>query len=87
LLTPWVFRVIFCDGNKPSLLAGLVKEVRALAGNEGRDPPDINFFLNIVPIVGLALEEAQAKSDIAMEFADWEGGLACVSGFTGLDLS
>ena len=22
-----------------------------------------------------------------MEYADWEGGLACVSGFTGLDLS
>lgn len=58
-----------------------------MAAKEGRDPADINFFPNIVPIVGRTLEEAQEKHDIAMKYADWEGGLACVSGFTGLDLS
>jgi alkanesulfonate monooxygenase SsuD/methylene tetrahydromethanopterin reductase-like flavin-dependent oxidoreductase (luciferase family) len=62
-------------------------QVRALAVKEGRDPTDINFFPNITPIVGRTLEEAQAKYEIAKEYADWEGGLACVSGFSGLDLS
>ena len=85
LISPFL-RVIFRDGNKPSYLAKLVKEVRALAAAEGRDPTDINFFPNIVPIVGRTFEEAQVKHDIAMEYADWEGG-PCVSGFTGLDLS
>jgi alkanesulfonate monooxygenase SsuD/methylene tetrahydromethanopterin reductase-like flavin-dependent oxidoreductase (luciferase family) len=54
---------------------------------EGRETTDINFFPNIAPIVGRTLEQAQAKHAIAVEYADWEGGLACVSGFTGLDLS
>ena len=54
-----LFRVIFCDGNKPSLLAKLVKEVRALAVQEGREVTDINFFPNIAPIVGRTLEQAQ----------------------------
>jgi len=38
---------------------------------EGRDPTDINFFPNIVPIVGRIVEEVQAKHDIAMEYAHW----------------
>jgi alkanesulfonate monooxygenase SsuD/methylene tetrahydromethanopterin reductase-like flavin-dependent oxidoreductase (luciferase family) len=54
-----------------------------LAAAEGRDLTDINFFPNMVPIVRRTVEEAQAKHDIAMEYADWEGDLACVSGFTG----
>ncbi|RDW74813.1 bacterial luciferase-like protein [Coleophoma cylindrospora] len=79
--------VIFCAGDKPSDLVDLVKEVRAMAVKEGRNATDINFFPSLAPIVGRTLEEAQAKYKIALEYADWEGGLACVSGFSGLDLS
>jgi alkanesulfonate monooxygenase SsuD/methylene tetrahydromethanopterin reductase-like flavin-dependent oxidoreductase (luciferase family) len=61
--------------------------MRAMAVKEGRAATDINFFPNITPIVGRTLEEAQEKYEIAKEYADWEGGIACVSGFTGLDLS
>jgi alkanesulfonate monooxygenase SsuD/methylene tetrahydromethanopterin reductase-like flavin-dependent oxidoreductase (luciferase family) len=62
-------------------------QVRAMAVKEGRAATDVNFFPMITPIVGRTLEEAQEKYEIAKSYADWEGGLACVSGFTGMDLS
>jgi len=61
--------------------------MRAMAIKEGRGPYDVKFFPQITPILGRTLEEAQAKYEHAKSFADWEGGIACVSGFTGLDLS
>jgi alkanesulfonate monooxygenase SsuD/methylene tetrahydromethanopterin reductase-like flavin-dependent oxidoreductase (luciferase family) len=74
---------IFSGGSKPSDLTELIKEVRAMAVKEGRDPYDVKFFPNLTPILGATYEEAKAKHDKWIKNADWEGGLACVSGFTG----
>jgi alkanesulfonate monooxygenase SsuD/methylene tetrahydromethanopterin reductase-like flavin-dependent oxidoreductase (luciferase family) len=78
---------VFCQGSKPSDLTDTIKEMRAMAIKEGRDPYDIKFFPGICPIIGRTLEEAQEKYRIAEEYTDWEGGLACLSGWTGVDLS
>jgi alkanesulfonate monooxygenase SsuD/methylene tetrahydromethanopterin reductase-like flavin-dependent oxidoreductase (luciferase family) len=77
---------VFCQGS-PQELAPMIKEMRAMAVQEGRDPYDIKFFPGLSVIVGRTLEEAQEKYRIAEENADWEGGLATLSGWTGVDLS
>jgi alkanesulfonate monooxygenase SsuD/methylene tetrahydromethanopterin reductase-like flavin-dependent oxidoreductase (luciferase family) len=73
--------------NTPAESAVFTKGVRDMAAKEGRDPKDIKFFQGMAPFLGRTLEEAQAKYDIAKEYADWEGGLATISGFTGVDFS
>ncbi|RDW74815.1 hypothetical protein BP6252_05957 [Coleophoma cylindrospora] len=78
---------IFVGGGDPVEIGKMVKEVRALAAQEGRDPEDVKFFPLLTPILGRTLEEAQAKHDVAEKYVDWEGGLAMLSDFTGLDLS
>ena len=80
---------IFCGGGKPEHLTETIKNIRKMAIAEGRDPYDVKFFPQITPIIGRTLEEAQAKYAYGKKLAEaaWEGGIACVSGFTGLDLS
>lgn len=78
---------IFCQASSPADIADTIKEMRAMAVAEGRDPYDIKFFPQLNPIVGRTLEEAQEKYRIVRENADWEGGLATLSGWTGVDLS
>jgi alkanesulfonate monooxygenase SsuD/methylene tetrahydromethanopterin reductase-like flavin-dependent oxidoreductase (luciferase family) len=78
---------VFVTARNPSEMAGTIREMRALAVKEGRDPYDIKFFPALNPIIGRTLEEAQEKYRVALEYADWEGGLACLSGWTGVDLS
>jgi alkanesulfonate monooxygenase SsuD/methylene tetrahydromethanopterin reductase-like flavin-dependent oxidoreductase (luciferase family) len=61
--------------------------MQAAAIKEARDPYDVKFSPQITPILGLTLEEARANYKHAKSFVDWKGGIACVSGFAGLDLS
>jgi alkanesulfonate monooxygenase SsuD/methylene tetrahydromethanopterin reductase-like flavin-dependent oxidoreductase (luciferase family) len=78
---------IFVGGGDPGVIGKMVKEVRALAVKEGRDPYDVKFFPMLTPVLGHTLEEAQAKYDLAETYVDWEAGLAMLSDFTGVDLS
>jgi hypothetical protein len=64
-----------------------VREVRAIAVENGRLATDVNFFPMIAPIVGRTMEEAQAKHDRYEKNADWEGGLATISSFMNVDFS
>ena len=64
-----------------------MKAIRADAAAQGRDPASIKFFCGISPIIGKTLEEAQAKYERAKQYADYIGGLAQFSGYTGIDLS
>jgi alkanesulfonate monooxygenase SsuD/methylene tetrahydromethanopterin reductase-like flavin-dependent oxidoreductase (luciferase family) len=68
-------------------LAEFVREVRAIAVENGRAASDVNFFPMIAPIVGRTMEEAQAKHDRYEKNADWEGGLATISSFMNVDFS
>jgi alkanesulfonate monooxygenase SsuD/methylene tetrahydromethanopterin reductase-like flavin-dependent oxidoreductase (luciferase family) len=64
-----------------------VREVRAIAVENGRAATDVNFFPMIAPIVGKTMEEAQAKHDRYEKNADWGGGLATISSFMNVDFS
>jgi alkanesulfonate monooxygenase SsuD/methylene tetrahydromethanopterin reductase-like flavin-dependent oxidoreductase (luciferase family) len=66
-------------------LAKFVREVRAIAIENGRGATDVNFFPMIVPIVGRAMEEA--LDDRYEVNAGWEGGLATISSFMNVDFS
>lgn len=78
---------IFMSGSSAEEIAPVVKEIRAAAVAAGRDPYDVKMIPSITPILGRTLEEAEAKLKRAEEYADWEGGLATLSGWTGCDLS
>ena len=64
-----------------------IKEMRALAVQQGRAGEDLFFFPSCTPIVGRTVEEAQAKYEKYRKMVDWEGGLAKLSGYLNLDLS
>lgn len=78
---------IYIGGLEPSSSKGSVVAIREEAKKMGKDPKSIKFFVGISPILGKTLEEAQAKYERAKRNADYVGGLAQFSGYTGLDLS
>jgi alkanesulfonate monooxygenase SsuD/methylene tetrahydromethanopterin reductase-like flavin-dependent oxidoreductase (luciferase family) len=78
---------LFTGGRTPAGVAPLVKEMRAAATAEGRDPSELKFFPMITPIIGKTLEEAQAKRKELEKYADYRGGLVKVSSFLNTDLS
>lgn len=51
------------------------------------DPTELKFFLQITPILGRTIEEAQAKHGKWRKCIDWEGGLAKLSSFVNFDFS
>jgi alkanesulfonate monooxygenase SsuD/methylene tetrahydromethanopterin reductase-like flavin-dependent oxidoreductase (luciferase family) len=78
---------LFIGGRTPAGVAPFVKEMRAAAAAEGRDPSELKFFPMITPIIGKTLEEAQAKRKELEKYADYRGGLVKVSTFLNTDLS
>ena len=78
---------IYIGGLIPSQTVDSVKQIRADAAAQGRDPASIKFMVGISPIIGKTLEEAQAKYERAKKNIDIVGGLAQFSGYTGIDLS
>lgn len=78
---------IFCGGGKPADIADFVKEMRAAAAAQGRDPNHIKFFPQCAPIIGRTLEEAQAKFELYEANLDWRGGLAKLSQYLNVDLT
>ncbi|KAK3046901.1 hypothetical protein LTR09_011652 [Extremus antarcticus] len=78
---------IYIGGMLPSYAAGQIKASRAIAESAGRDPTTMKFFAAISPFIGRTIEEAQAKFDLAYEYADIIGGLGQFSGYTGIDMS
>jgi alkanesulfonate monooxygenase SsuD/methylene tetrahydromethanopterin reductase-like flavin-dependent oxidoreductase (luciferase family) len=78
---------IFVGGGKPSDTAPYVKEIRAAAAANGRDPNHIKVFPQIAPIIGKTLEEAQAKFDKYKAAVDWRGGMAKLSQYLNFDLA
>jgi alkanesulfonate monooxygenase SsuD/methylene tetrahydromethanopterin reductase-like flavin-dependent oxidoreductase (luciferase family) len=77
---------IFVGGAKPADTAAYVKEVRAAAVANGRDPNHVKIFPQMTPILGRTLEEAQAKHARYKAAADWRGGMAKLSQYLNVDL-
>ncbi|RDW67441.1 LLM class flavin-dependent oxidoreductase [Aspergillus mulundensis] len=78
---------IFVAGQTPEGVRGTVENIRRVAAAEGRDPAHIKVIVGITLIVAATDEEAYAKREEYLRYADAEGVLALFGGWTGIDLS
>jgi len=78
---------VFLSGPSKSVIAPRVAAIRANAAKLGRDPKSVLMFALATAIVGASDAEAQAKLADYGRYADLEGALTLLSGWTGVDLS
>ncbi|KAL4928150.1 LLM class flavin-dependent oxidoreductase [Aspergillus undulatus] len=78
---------IFVAGQTPEGVKTTVENIRRVAASEGRDPNHIKVIVGITLIVAATDEEAYAKREEYLSYADQEGVLALFGGWTGIDLS
>jgi long-chain alkane monooxygenase len=78
---------VFMSGPSKKVIAPRVAAIRKLAGENGRDPRGILMFAMMTVIVAATDEEAQAKLADYRRYADPEGALTLMSGWTGVDFS
>ncbi|PWI27441.1 LLM class flavin-dependent oxidoreductase [Pseudoglutamicibacter cumminsii] len=68
-------------------LAKTVKKIREATVAAGRNADDVKIFAMITPVVGKTNEEAWEKFREYQSYADEQGALALLAGWTGIDLS
>jgi alkanesulfonate monooxygenase len=78
---------IFMSGPSRKVIAPRVAAIRDAAGRLGRDPADILMFTLLTVIVAPTAKEAHARYEEYRRYADQEGALALMSGWTGVDFS
>ena len=78
---------VFMSGPSKKVIAPRVAAIRKLAAEAGRDPKEILMFAMMTVIVAPTDEEAQAKHADYRRYADPEGALTLMSGWTGVDFS
>ena len=78
---------VFMSGPSKKVIAPRVAAIRKLAKEAGRDPKAILMFAMMTVIVAPTDEEAQAKLADYRRYADPEGALTLMSGWTGVDFS
>ena len=78
---------VFLSGPSKSAIAPRVAAIRANAAKLGRDPQGVLMFALATAILGASDAEAQAKLADYRRYADLEGALTLLSGWTGVDFS
>src|SRR6202789_788046 len=78
---------VFMSGPSKKVIAPRVAAIRKLAAEAGRDPKAILMFAMMTVIVAPTAEGAQAKLADYRQYADPEGALTLMSGWTGVDFS
>jgi alkanesulfonate monooxygenase len=78
---------VFMSGPSKKVIAPRIAAIRKLALEAGRDPKAILMFAMMTVIVAPTNEEAQAKLADYRRYADPEGALTLMSGWTGVDFS
>jgi FMN-dependent oxidoreductase (nitrilotriacetate monooxygenase family) len=78
---------VFMGGYSKTGVGSLVADLRARARSHGRDPAEILVFSRATVIPGRTEAEAQAKLQDYRSHVSYEGALALLSGWTGIDLS
>src|SRR5690242_7802270 len=78
---------VFVTGPTPEVVGECIRDTRERARKEGRDPEDLLFFMFLKVITGGTEAEARRKYDDFLEYVDYEGGLALLGGWTGVDFS
>jgi len=78
---------IFMSGPSRKVVAPRVAAIREAAARLGRDPASILMFTLLTVIVAPTDAEARARYDEYRAYADPEGALTLMSGWTGVDFS
>jgi long-chain alkane monooxygenase len=78
---------VFMSGPSKKVIAPRVAAIRLLAADGGRDPAKILMFAMMTVILGTTDAEAQMKFAEYRRYADPEGALTLMSGWTGVDFS
>jgi alkanesulfonate monooxygenase len=78
---------VFMSGPSKKVIAPRVAAIRKLAEESGRSRQDVLMFGLMTVIVAPTDTEAQAKHAEYRRYADPEGALTLMSGWTGIDLS
>ena len=78
---------VFMSGPSKQVIAPRVAAIRHLAAGAGRRPNDILMFGLMTVILGRTDAEAQEKLADYRRYADPEGALTLMSGWTGVDFS
>ena len=78
---------VFLSDPSKSNVAANVADTRARAARLGRSRDDIKFFSLITVIVDESASAAEAKYRDYQRYIDFEGSLALLSGWSGIDLS
>ncbi|MDQ0272879.1 LLM class flavin-dependent oxidoreductase [Cytobacillus purgationiresistens] len=78
---------VFTAGPTAGIVKKGVEDLRKQAKEQGRNQDDIKVFTVFTPIVGRTSEEAHAKYEELKNYISYEGALALLSGWTGIDLS
>jgi alkanesulfonate monooxygenase len=78
---------VFMSGPSKKVIAPRVAAIRRLAAEAGRKPDDIRMFALMTVILGKTDAEAKEKLADYRRYADPEGALTLMSGWTGVDFS
>lgn len=78
---------VFLGVPSKHVAAGIVRDVRRRAEENGRNPDDVLFFPLMTVIVGETEAAAKAKLEEYQSYISLEGALVLFSGWTGIDLA
>lgn len=78
---------VFVTGPNPQVVGRYIQDTREQARQQGRNPEDILFFMYLKVITGDTEAAARRKYDEFFEQISYEGGLALLSGWAGIDFS
>jgi FMN-dependent oxidoreductase (nitrilotriacetate monooxygenase family) len=76
---------VFVAAPSKKVLKEYVRDIRQRAAGFGRDPASLLFFNLFTVIVAPTESEAKAKHDEYRSYVSYDGALALVSGWTGID--
>jgi alkanesulfonate monooxygenase SsuD/methylene tetrahydromethanopterin reductase-like flavin-dependent oxidoreductase (luciferase family) len=76
---------VFVTGPTPAVVGASISDTRKRARQQGRNPEDLLFFLYAKIITGSTEAEVRRKYDDYFEHINYEGELALLSGWAGVE--
>src|SRR5207237_10613232 len=76
---------VFVLGSNPQVVGQYIQDTREKARQQGRNPEDLLFLAYVKVLTGDTEAAARRKYDEFFEQISYDGGLALLSGWTGID--
>lgn len=76
---------VFVTGPTPQVVGQYIRDIRDQARRQGRNPADVLFFMYLKVITGDTEAAARRKYNEFFEQISYDGGLALLSGWAGID--